>query len=47
MVVIPAMVTYDSVVSYASMHVALTIAPVNVLRVITADILDAYIIAPN
>ena len=44
---VPATVTYASVVSRETVRIALTIASLNALSVMAADILNAYITAPN
>ncbi len=44
---VPATVTYTSVVSRETVCIALTIASLNALKVMTADIMNAFITAPN
>ncbi len=42
----PATITYDSVVSRETVHLALTFASLNDLEVKVGDVLNAYITAP-
>jgi hypothetical protein len=42
----PASITYSSVVSRDSVHIALTIAALNDLQILACDILNAYLTAP-
>ncbi len=44
---VPPAVTYDSVVSCETVHIALTMVALNALKVMAADIMNAYITAPN
>ncbi len=44
---VPAVVTCISVVSRETVHIALNIAALNVLKVMAADIRNAYITVPN
>ncbi len=43
----PAMIIYASVVSRETMHLALTIASLNDLKVKVGDVLNTYITAPS
>ncbi len=43
----PATITYASVVSRETVHITLTMAALNALKVMTADIMNAYITDPN
>ncbi len=44
---VPATVTYASIVSSETVCIAPTMAALNTLKVMTVDIINAYIIAPN
>ncbi len=44
---VPPIVTYASVVSPETVRIALTMAALNALKVMAADIINAYITAPN
>ncbi len=44
---VPPTVTYASAVSRETVHIALTMAALNALRVMAADIMNAHITAPN
>ncbi len=44
---VPSTVTYASVVSRETVYIALTMTTLNALKVMTADIMNAYITAPN
>ncbi len=44
---VPPTVTYASVVSHESVQIALTMAVLNALKVNAADVMNAYITAPN
>ncbi len=44
---VPPAVTYASVVLYETVHIALTMAALNALKVMVANIMNAYITAPN
>ncbi len=46
MTIAPMIMTYASVVSRETVHIALTIAALNDLKVKAADILNAYISTP-
>ncbi len=43
---IPTTFTYASAVMYKTIHIALMLATLNSLEMMTADIMNAYIIAP-
>ncbi len=43
----PATITYASVVSRETVHITLTMAALNALKVMTAYIINAYITVPN
>ena len=42
----PAMITYASVISRESVRIALTLAALNDMKVLTTDILGAYLMVP-
>ncbi len=44
---VPSTITYASVVPQETVQVALTMAALNALKVMAADIMNAYIPAPN
>ncbi len=44
---VPPTITYASVVSCETVCIALTMAALNALKVMVADIMNAYITAPN
>ncbi|KAL7461107.1 hypothetical protein ACHAXS_003421, partial [Conticribra weissflogii] len=44
---VPPTITYASVVSRETVRIALTMAALNALKVMAADIMNAYITAPN
>ncbi len=44
---VPPTVTYASVVSHETVCITLTMTALNALKVMTADIINTYITAPN
>ncbi len=44
---VPPTVTYASIVSREMVHIALTMAVLNALKVMASDIMNEYITAPN